>query len=97
MAVQAAAGAREGPRPRSRTIRRLLENLEAWLFLLPAAAVLGVFHFFPIVYAFFISLLRWNMIDPVRPFVACARVRVEAVERGSRPTRPRREQRSGPP
>lgn len=43
--------------------------MEAWAFLLPAAAVLAVFHFFPIVYAFFVSLLRWNMIDPVRPFV----------------------------
>ena len=54
---------------RSGTTRRVLENLEAWLFLLPATAVLAVFHFFPILYAFFVSLLRWNMIDPVRPFI----------------------------
>jgi multiple sugar transport system permease protein len=67
--LEASATTRAGPRGRSRVLRRLLENLEAWLFLLPAAAVLAVFHFFPIVYAFFVSLLRWNMIDPVRPFV----------------------------
>lgn len=53
----------------SRRGRRLLENLEAYAFLLPAGIVLGVFHFFPIIFAFFVSLLRWNMIDPVRPFV----------------------------
>lgn len=52
-----------------RRLRRLLENLEAYAFLLPAAAVLAVFHFFPIGYAFFVSLLRWNMIDPIRPYV----------------------------
>jgi len=69
MAVDAAVGSPAGLGPRSRTRRRLLENVEAWLFLLPAAAVLAVFHFFPILYAFFVSLLRWNMIDPVRPFV----------------------------
>lgn len=51
-----------------RRFRRLLENLEAYAFLLPAAAVLAVFHFFPIIYAFYVSLLRWNMIDPVRPY-----------------------------
>lgn len=54
---------------RSRTTRRLLEHLEAYLFLLPALVILGVFHLFPIVYAFVVSLLRWNMIDPVRPFI----------------------------
>jgi len=56
-------------RVRSRRTRRLLDNLEAYAFLLPALAILAVFHFFPIVFAFFVSLLRWSMIDPVRPFV----------------------------
>ncbi len=68
-ALEAASSIGEIPRAPSRRVRRLLENLEAYAFLLPAAAVLGVFHFFPIVFSFFISLLRWNMIDPVRPFV----------------------------
>ncbi len=49
--------------------RRLLEILEAYAFLLPAAAILAVFHFYPIIYAFYVSLLRWNMIDPVHPYV----------------------------
>lgn len=68
MALEA-AGTRIRPGSRIRIRRRLLENLEAWLFLLPAAAVLAVFHFAPIAYAFAVSLLRWNLIDPVRPFV----------------------------
>ncbi|MGH2348399.1 MAG: carbohydrate ABC transporter permease [bacterium] len=55
-----------------RRVRRLLEHVEAYGFLLPATAVLLVFHLFPIVYAFYVSLLRWNMIDPVRPFVGAA-------------------------
>ncbi len=68
-AVEVATSVRGLPRAPSRRTRRLLENAEAWAFLLPATAVLVVFHFFPIVYAFFVSLLKWNMIDPVRPFV----------------------------
>lgn len=68
-AVEAATPVRGLPRAPSRRVRRLLENLEAWGFLLPAAAVLAVFHFFPILYAFYVSLMKWNMIDPVRPFV----------------------------
>ncbi len=52
-----------------RRVRRLLEHLEAYAFLLPATLVLVVFHFFPIIYAFYVSLLRWNLIDPVHPFV----------------------------
>lgn len=67
------AGAAGRPRARYRPgARRLLETGEAYLFLLPAAVVLGVFHFFPIAYAFLISLLDWDMINPVRPFVGAA-------------------------
>jgi ABC-type sugar transport system permease subunit len=43
--------------------------VQAYLFLLPAAIVLAVFNLFPILYAFYVSLLQWNLIDPVRPFV----------------------------
>ncbi|HEV8354742.1 MAG TPA: sugar ABC transporter permease [bacterium] len=59
-------------RPVPRRVRVLLEHAEAYGFLLPATAVLIVFHLFPIGYAFYVSLLRWNMIDPVRPFVGAA-------------------------
>lgn len=65
-ALEAASTVAAVPRAPS---RRLLESLEAYAFLLPAAIVLGVFHFFPIIFAFYVSLLRWNMIDPVRPYV----------------------------
>src|SRR3990170_2311242 len=70
--LEAASGAGVIFRAPSRRVRRLLENLEAYGFLLPAIVVLGVFHLFPIVFAFFISLLKWNMIDPVRPYVGLA-------------------------
>lgn len=56
-------------RDRRRWLRKLSENAEAYLFLLPSALILGVFNVYPIIYAFFISLLRWNLIDPVRTFV----------------------------
>jgi len=71
-ALEAASGPGVIPRVPSRRVRRLRENLEAYAFLLPAIVVLGVFHLFPIVFAFFISLLKWNMIDPVRPYVGLA-------------------------
>ncbi len=69
MSVQGRADQGESPRPRPRWIRRLLEHLEAYAFLLPATLVLTVFHFLPIIYAFYVSLLRWNLIDPIHPFV----------------------------
>ena len=75
MVVEARAGASAHPRSRSRTTRRLLENLEAYAFLLPAVTILAIFHLFPIGYAFVVSLLRWNLIDPVRPFVGLANYR----------------------
>jgi len=52
-----------------RWTRRFFEQAEAYAFLLPATAVLAVFHFYPILYAFYVSLLRWNLIDPVHPYV----------------------------
>lgn len=74
------AGVGTRPLVARRIIRRLLEHLEAYLFLLPAAVVLAVFHIFPIAYAFFISLLRWNMIDPLKPFVGLANYRQLLVD-----------------
>ncbi len=68
-ALDAIARVQEGRQVRARRVRRLLEHLEAYAFLLPAAIVLSVFQFYPILYAFFVSLLRWNLIDPVHPYV----------------------------
>ncbi|HLE76978.1 MAG TPA: sugar ABC transporter permease [bacterium] len=71
-AVDASARGTVAARPVPRRLRRLLEDLEGYAFLLPATAVLAVFHLFPIGYAFYVSLLRWNLIDPVKPFVGAA-------------------------
>src|SRR3970040_710990 len=48
-ALEAASGPGVIPRVPSRRVRRLLENLEAYAFLLPAIVVLGVVHLFTIV------------------------------------------------
>lgn len=38
-------------------------TLLAYLYLLPAVAILGTFHFFPIFYAFYVSLHNWGLVD----------------------------------
>lgn len=40
--------------------RRILENLTAYLFLLPAGIVLFLFHIFPVGFAVYVSLFRWR-------------------------------------
>ena len=42
--------------------RILLENLEAWLFVLPALVILSVFHFLPAIAAFGMSFMRWGVL-----------------------------------
>jgi multiple sugar transport system permease protein len=50
------------PPVRESTRRKRIRNLPAAaLFLGPALIVLGTFHFFPIFYAFYISLHRWRI------------------------------------
>ncbi len=68
-ALEATSRLGEQPRVRPRWFRRLVDHLEAYVFLLPAAIVLAVFNLFPIIYAFYVSLLRWNLIDPVRTYL----------------------------
>ncbi|MDP9374814.1 MAG: sugar ABC transporter permease [Chloroflexota bacterium] len=55
----AGAGVLAVPRGRARAGRR--NNPIAYLFLAPALLVLVVFHFFPIFYAFYISLHSWKL------------------------------------
>ena len=44
--------------------RRLpIEAIQAWLFLLPAAVVLGVFQIFPAIAAFYMSLFKWDVVQ----------------------------------
>jgi multiple sugar transport system permease protein len=49
--------------PQSKRARRArLRNLPVgMIFLLPAMLIIGVFHFYPIFYAFYISLHRWRI------------------------------------
>lgn len=57
--LQAGLGAAVGAQGRSRA-RGKNEPL-AYLFLLPAIAVLTVFHFFPLLFAFYISVHNWRI------------------------------------
>jgi len=51
-----------GGRPRLNR-RKLRQTPLALLFLSPALLVIGTFHFFPIFYAFFISMRDWRLAD----------------------------------
>lgn len=53
-----------GQRAASRRRRFVIENLQAYLFLLPAFAVLLVFKIYPAVIALFISVYRCNVFCP---------------------------------
>lgn len=47
----------------ARRRRSLLENVQGYLFLLPAVLVLGVFKVFPSVFAIYISLFKWDVVQ----------------------------------
>jgi multiple sugar transport system permease protein len=50
-------------RAASRRRRGLRENAQAYLFLLPAIAFLGLFKILPALYAVYISLFRWDIVQ----------------------------------
>lgn len=50
-------------RAASRRRRGLIENAQAYLFLVPAIAFLGLFKILPALYAVYISLFRWDIIQ----------------------------------
>ena len=61
MTVQVRA---EGPsRRNARRRRRIGEHLWAYGLLAPVIVILGVFKIFPVFYAFYISLFRWDIIQ----------------------------------
>ena len=60
----AAWGARAAARP-----RYLRETVAAWGFLAPSALHLAVFSVAPVALALYVSLHRWSLLEPVRPFV----------------------------
>lgn len=47
----------------ARRRRILVENVQAWLFLVPALVVLLVFKVFPALFAIWISLFKWDIIQ----------------------------------
>src|SRR5213594_4520071 len=47
----------------SRRRRLPIESIQAWLFLLPAIVVLGVFQIFPAIAAFYMSLFKWDVVQ----------------------------------
>jgi len=49
--------------------RRLSETTTAWAFLGPAVLHLAVFSFAPMLFAAWLSLHEWDLLDPVRRFV----------------------------
>jgi multiple sugar transport system permease protein len=49
------------PPPRSGFAARLKRTPAGLLFLAPAMAIIGVFHFYPLFYAFYISLHNWRI------------------------------------
>jgi multiple sugar transport system permease protein len=44
-------------------VRYWKDSLVAYLYILPATVILVTFHFFPIFYAFYISLFNWGLIQ----------------------------------
>ena len=51
------------PRQRGLDRRKLRNTPLAYLFLAPALTVISVFHFFPIFYAFYVSVRNWGVTD----------------------------------
>ena len=47
----------------SRRRRLPIEAVQAWLFLLPAVVILGVFQIFPAIAAFYMSLFKWDVVQ----------------------------------
>ena len=48
--------------------RALRETVTAWAFLAPAAVLLALFTFGPLLFSLWISLHEWHLVDPVHPF-----------------------------
>ena len=54
-------------RPRNPTA--VEDAIAGWVFVLPALSVLGVFIFWPIAQAFWLSFHEWSVISPAKPFI----------------------------
>ena len=51
---------------------RRSESTAGWLFILPSFLHLSLFVLFPILFAFYLSLHRWDVLKPGKPFVGLA-------------------------
>ncbi len=58
--------------PLSARPRALRHTLTAWGFLAPAAVLLLIFTFGPLLMSLWISLHEWHLVDPVHPFTGLA-------------------------
>lgn len=45
------------------------DTVAPYTFVAPVLALMGLFIFWPLVYSFYLSMLRWNLVQPVRTFV----------------------------
>ena len=52
--------------------RSFRETITAWGFIGPAMVHLVIFSFVPLLFAAWLSLHRWGLVEPVRPFVGLA-------------------------
>ncbi len=66
------AVAREAGLPSPAVLRprlRLQEALAAYVFLAPAALIFAAFIIFPVLFSSYLSLTRWNLLEPRKAFV----------------------------
>src|SRR5215211_4313787 len=73
MAVQTGALVKPTARLRSTGARRVLREMRkqwtAYLFLSPVLILFLVFTIFSVVYAFYLSFHKWNILEPQKPYV----------------------------
>lgn len=60
-------------RPRKKGLRR--EQILFALFVAPNFLLLGIFSYWPLIYQSYLSLTRWDMIEPTKTFVGIANYR----------------------
>lgn len=80
---RASAGAGAGERPvlaARLPAGRRRESWRPYVYVLPAIAFLGLFVYWPLVQVGYLSLHRWNLISPQRPFVGAENYRELAAD-----------------
>jgi sn-glycerol 3-phosphate transport system permease protein len=48
---------------------RMWKKMLPYLFIAPSILVFGMFELYPIVYSFYLSFMKWNLLNPVKTFV----------------------------